>query len=227
MWAECLIAAIFAMVASSCAEEGVPLSSLIDNNKAIPLDVDPLLCATRTIHDYMYPGSHGYFFSWEEPGTSKLELDWSEAREFCRARCMELVSMETSRENKYIKDRLVKGRQRFMWTSGRKCTFAGCDRPDLKPVNVFGWFWTGSLQKMAPTTNRVDTDWSDRGGFGRPQPDNREKLQGGPEEECLAILNNFYGDGPRWHDIACKHRKPFVCEESDTLLASVSQTPTI
>jgi hypothetical protein len=57
----------------------------------------------------MYPGSHGYFFSWEEPGTAKLELDWSEAREFCRARCMELVSMETKRENKFVEDRLVKG----------------------------------------------------------------------------------------------------------------------
>jgi hypothetical protein len=32
--------------------------------------------------------------------------------------------------------------------------------------------------------------------FGIPQPDNREQIQqGGEEEACLAVLNNFYGDG--------------------------------
>jgi hypothetical protein len=31
---------------------------------------------------------------------------------------------------------------------------------------------------------------------GRPQPDDREHLQqGGEDEACLAVLNNFYGDG--------------------------------
>ena len=31
---------------------------------------------------------------------------------------------------------------------------------------------------------------------GRPQPDNREQAQqGGEEEACMAVLNNFYGDG--------------------------------
>ena len=31
---------------------------------------------------------------------------------------------------------------------------------------------------------------------GVPQPDDREHLQqGGEEEACLAVLNNFYGDG--------------------------------
>jgi hypothetical protein len=52
----------------------------------------------------------------------------------------------------------------YVWTSGHKCNFAGCDRSDLKPVNVYGWFWTGTLQKMPPTTNRIDTDWSNYGG---------------------------------------------------------------
>lgn len=34
----------------------------------------------------------------------------------------------------------------------------------------------------------------------------------------MAILNDFYEDGIKWHDIACHHRKPFVCEDSDVLL---------
>lgn len=54
--------------------------------------------------------------------------------------------------------------------------------------------------------------------IGRPQPDNREYTQGGAEEECMAILNNLYEDGIKWHDIACHHRKPFICEDSEVLL---------
>jgi hypothetical protein len=27
------------------------------------------------------------------------------------------------------------------WTAGRLCDFETCDRPDLKPVLVNGWFW--------------------------------------------------------------------------------------
>lgn len=57
--------------------------------------------------------------------------------------------------------------------------------------------------------------------IGRPQPDNREEIQNGAPENCLAILNNFYGDGINWHDVACHHRKPFVCEESESLLKYV------
>ncbi|PSN43552.1 hypothetical protein C0J52_03690, partial [Blattella germanica] len=174
-----------------------------------------------TIHDHYK--NHGYLFTWEDPKTTSLELSWPEAREFCRARCMELVSLETKEENEFINEHIKKGEVKYVWTSGRKCNFAGCDRPDLKPINVYGWFWTGSLTKLPPTTNRLDTDWSDHGAIGRPQPDNREHIQGGPEEECIAILNNFYDDGIKWHDIACHHRKPFVCEDNDELLQATLQ----
>ena len=32
------------------------------------------------------------------------------------------------------------------------------------------------------------------------------------------MLNNFYADGVVWHDIACYHKKYFVCEDSPKLL---------
>jgi hypothetical protein len=54
------------------------------------------------------------------------------------------------------------------------------------------------LQKLAPTTDRRQNDWSENGGIGVPQPDNRELQQGGANENCLAILNNFYNDGVHW-----------------------------
>ncbi len=50
----------------------------------------------------------------------------------------------------------------------------------------------------------------------RRQPDNREQVQqGGEEEACMAVLNNFYGDGIKWHDVACHHEKPIVCEDTE------------
>jgi hypothetical protein len=42
---------------------------------------------------------------------------------------------------------------------------------------------------------------------GRAQPDNREG-----NERCLGVLNNFYQDGVKFHDISCHHRKPVICE---------------
>ena len=62
-------------------------------------------------------------------------------------------------------------------------------------------------------------------GAGERQPDNRElKLTGQNDEACLAVLNNYYKDGVTWHDIACYHKKPFVCEDSDELIEFMRQT---
>jgi hypothetical protein len=62
--------------------------------------------------------------------------------------------------------------------------------------------------KFAPSNSNQFHDWSQTGGAGVRQPDNRE---GG--ESCMAVLNNFYGDGIKWHDVACHHEKPIICED--------------
>nr|CAI5861166.1 unnamed protein product [Callosobruchus analis] len=90
---------------------------------------------------------------------------------------MDAVSLETPQENEFIKQRIARGNVRYIWTSGRKCNFAGCERPDLQPPNINGWFWSGSGAKIGPTTQRNSGDWSHTGGFGQPQPDNREAAQ--------------------------------------------------
>ena len=41
--------------------------------------------------------------------------------------------LETSEENDFIKGRILQGGTRFIWTSGRKCNFKGCNRADLLP----------------------------------------------------------------------------------------------
>ncbi|KAL1140573.1 hypothetical protein AAG570_000503 [Ranatra chinensis] len=137
---------------------------------------------------------------------------------------MDSVSLLTKEENEFIKSRLVRDKVKYIWTSGRLCDFKGCDRPDLQPKRVNGWFWTSDLRKLAPTTDRSQNDWSPSGGLKMPQPDNREERQNGSSENCLAVLNNFYGDGVHWHDVACHHRKPFVCKDNEELIKYVRYT---
>ncbi|CAG0886338.1 unnamed protein product, partial [Darwinula stevensoni] len=161
-----------------------------------------------------------YFFSWLHPQTRNLQVDWLDARNICRRHCMDLVSLESPQENVYIQNKIRDGNQPYIWTSGRKCDFQGCDRPDLQPTIINGWFWSGSGVKMFPSNQRFPGTWSHTGGGNRPQPDNRESSDGsgfGEEESCLAVLNNFYRDGIVWHDVGCSHKKPFVCEDSDEL----------
>jgi len=146
--------------------------------------------------------THQYLFSWENRATRGQEVGGNEAQNMCRQYCMNLVSLETPGENHFIKQRLANAKQRYIWTSGRKC-------PGCSIVN--GWFWSGSGVRIGATNTRRNGDWSQTGGVGRPQPDNREGPEG-KEETCLAVLNNFYNDGINWHDVACHHLKPFVCE---------------
>ena len=78
---------------------------------------------------------------------------------------------------------------------------------------------------------------SNTGELKRKQPDNFEGIKAGKlqnvkdssgltvedlqewhDEACLAVLNNHYGDGIKWHDVACHTRAMLVCEDSDQLL---------
>lgn len=174
-------------------------------------------CANRIKHAEF--AGHNYFFSWEYDLTKDLKVDWITGRNICRRHCMDLVSIETREENEFVKSRMINGLIRFFWTSGRKCNFAGCDREDLQPSIVNGWFWAGSDVRLGSRDGAVTGDWSKTGGAGEPQPDNREfKVEGKHDEACIAMLNNFYGDGAVWHDIACYHKKWFICEDSDKLM---------
>lgn len=117
----------------------------------------------------------------------------------------------------------------YIWTSGRLCDFKGCEnRPDLEPKNIYGWFWSANREKMTPT-NQVPNGWgynpwSQTGHKKQRQPDNAEFDINGTSESCLAILNNVYNDGIAWHDVACYHEKPVVCEDSEELLNYVAST---
>lgn len=52
----------------------------------------------------------------------------------------------------------------------------------------------------------------------KPQPDNAEYDVNMTVEACMAVLNDAYEDGVKWHDVACYHDKPVLCEDNDDLL---------
>nr|CAD7203898.1 unnamed protein product [Timema douglasi] len=186
------------------------------------------LCFLTGPKEFNYRGRN-YFFSGNQPQYRNAKLDWLDARNVCREYCMDLVTIETQEENNLVFTLIQKGDVPYIWTSGRLCDFKGCEnRRDLEPKNVFGWFWSATRQKMAPT-NQVPASfnfnpWSQTGHKKVRQPDNAEFDINGTNESCLAVLNNVYSDGISWHDVACYHEKPFICEDSDELLNYVAAT---
>lgn len=187
-------------------------------------------CARRPRSLLSKDNGHYYFFS-VDTKYKGAEATWLDSRNLCREQCMDLVSIETSSENQMIIDLILQRNLRDAWTSGRLCNFNGCNQPHLQPRHINGWFWSGTGVSIA-STNSTPAGWSanpwSRTGFiGQflahdvPQPDNAEYLLNpslATVEACLAINNNWYGDGVAWHDTACYRKKPFICEDSDVLM---------
>jgi len=200
-------------------------------------------CQKRISH--MQWGGHNYFLSWREPWHKFEDWDWFNGRNFCRDRCMDLVSFDTPGEHKLFTAIARQENVSSIYTSGRKCNFKGkgCDAEHLQPINVNGWFWAGAGNARIPRTDQPaeNSHWSRTGENGVPQPDNYEGIKEGPietefdigvtieglqeyhDEACLAVLNNNYSDGVVWHDVACHFRSVIVCEDSDQLIALVQQ----
>lgn len=157
---------------------------------------------------------------------------WLDARNLCRERCMDLISIENYQEFKMVQDIVKKHNLHSLWTSGRLCNFKGCDKPHLQPRNIKGWFWAGSGKTIHATNSTPPNwplqPWSRTGYIGQflgsnpvPQPDNAEYLLNRSpvtQEACLSVNNNWFQDGISWHDTACYHKMPFICEDSDLLI---------
>jgi len=100
------------------------------------------------------------------------------------------ISIEDSAEESYFTSLLERECEKYFWTGGRVLDHNS---------RTISWPSGNSNGFVA---------WSHTGGACRPQPDNREG-----NEFCIGVLNNFYGDGVKFHDISCHHRKPVICEE--------------
>ncbi|XP_071536181.1 uncharacterized protein [Panulirus ornatus] len=128
-----------------------------------------------------------YHFSWLHDGASKYT--WDNAIHYCKSLegGWQGVSIETDVESQVINEVVAYHNLKYIWTGGHK---RGSD-----------WAWTSG-------NPFIGLNWSQTGSKHIPQPDNNEG-----NENCLAVLNHFYQyDGITWHDIACRHLKPIICE---------------
>lgn len=201
------------------------------------------LCKKRSFHEKY--GGHHYFLSWRESWTKFEDWDWFNARNYCRERCMDLVSFESPEEYRHFALMLHRDNISSIWTSGRKCNFRnkGCDAAQLQPININGWFWADGNKRIPPTNipSRL-TFWSRTGPAGKRQPDNYEGLKAGKlenvkdpsgltvdglqefyDEACLAVLNNKYRDGIQWHDEPCFFRSKIICEDSELQMTRIEK----
>lgn len=127
-----------------------------------------------------------YLVSWKG-GCTKFTQ--SEGAAFCRSVNMRPISLDSPAKEQEFADLVQRDGQKYFWTGGK---VNHGNRPSI------------SWPNRRTTTSNL---WSDTGALGVRQPDNREG-----NENCLAVLNNFYSDGVRFHDVACSHKKPIICE---------------
>merc|ERR1711997_464258 len=143
-------------------------------------------------------------FNWQGQGFIVTFFDSSdgcnkftgqEADEFCKSVGGRAVSLDSNEKALAIMDLLRQRAQRYMWTGGR------IDH------NIGVVTWPSGAREGY---NRGQRFWSHTGGKKpepEPQPDNRDG-----NEICIGVLNNFYADGIKWHDVSCHHKKPTVCQ---------------
>nr|XP_053635127.1 C-type lectin domain family 4 member F-like [Cherax quadricarinatus] len=132
-------------------------------------------------------GRSEYYFSWRHDGGRKYT--GTEAARVCTSlgRGWQPIGISSREEIAFVISVVGGDRVEYIWTGG------------VRSGSGFTWL------NGEPFT--VD-NWSHTGGLGRPQPDNREN----GNENCLSVLNNIYNDGILWHDVACHHLKPVICE---------------
>jgi len=143
--------------------------------------------------------NRGYVVTWDfQNPCSKFKQD--EAKAYCQSMNMEPVSLDSPAKQDEFNRLIAAGAQRYFWTGGIV---------DHKQRTVF---WSNG--RATPVPFASSAHWSHTGGATPPraQPDNRAFAEEGVAEVCLGILNNFYADGIKWHDVACHHRKPTICE---------------
>lgn len=129
-----------------------------------------------------------------------------------------MVSFETKAEETFVHNLMKSSDIKDVHTSGRLCDgeVEGCDQPRFQPLHINGWFWASSLKMMPPTnqqSQRFYNNWSSTGPGGRRQPDGTLKPNGWGNEACMALLDNKFNDGLKWHDEPCNNRRVLVCED--------------
>ncbi|XP_045605538.1 L-selectin [Procambarus clarkii] len=144
------------------------------------------LCGQASVLIHAAHKNLGFHFSWCR---DQRTFTWDQANVYCKTlgTNFQPVCIEDGEKNGFITEIIARHPVQFIWTGGSR-----------RGLNYWRWLNGSPLYY---------TKWSPTGGQGQPQPDNREG-----NEECLAVLKNLYNDGIVWHDVACHHVKPVICE---------------
>merc|ERR1711988_1590058 len=110
-------------------------------------------------------GGKSYWFSWnsDESVLRNARWNWFTARNYCRKRCMDLISIESRGEQDFIGREMKRAGVREIWSSGRLCDkeVDGCEQPRFQPYNIRGWFWAATLQGMETLTSSTEESSTD------------------------------------------------------------------
>jgi hypothetical protein len=82
-------------------------------------------------------GNHHYFLSWREPWNKFEDWDWFNGRNFCRERCMDLISLETPGEFRMFEEVMVAGRFHDLQFCFRNTVNAECKLDSIQYVFCF------------------------------------------------------------------------------------------
>jgi len=139
-------------------------------------------------------GGQNFVLSWAlGPKATCGQFTGSQAGAYCSSMGMRPVNLDNDAKAQHFINLLAGDRsQTYFWTGGNV---------DHRGGRVT---WGNGVSQNI----RDIRYWSRTGGNRRPQPDNREG-----RENCLGVLKNVYQDGTVFHDIACSHRKPVICEQ--------------
>merc|ERR1712106_1217983 len=144
----------------------------------------PKALAIKPKGNYQYEGKD-YLLTWR---MGRNNFDWRGGVSFCKSKGMKLISLDNKEKTEHFLRLVATDRSPYFWSGGQ--------------VSRDSRTLTWPNRKTEPIA-RGQHPWSFTGRTG-PQPD------GG--ETCLAVLNSVYRDGVKFHDVACHHRKPVVCE---------------
>lgn len=134
--------------------------------------------------------------TWNVDGNVCSNFTQDQAVEYCRLQGGRTVSLDDNARAQFFINLAIRDKKRYFWTGGKIDHAAG----------TVTWP-SGKLEGIGERGKRF---WSHTGGkkpVAEAQPDNRDG-----NEVCLAVLNNFYADGVKWHDVGCHHKKPTICE---------------
>merc|ERR1712226_173224 len=149
------------------------------------LRIEPIATPGRGNHNFE---GERYLLTWREGNT---RFTWQAAKQYCSSNGMRVVSLNNPLKREHIL-RLVRSEGvSGIWTGGR-----------VTPDKTFLDWENGASEPVRAGFH----PWSPQGRNGRPQPD------GFGTENCVAVLNDFFADGVKYHDLGCEQRRPTVCE---------------